>query len=119
MAVECALPGALSVNFLFDRFWIPEGGKFFIYSSDHNHTIGAFTSRNNKGDNVNVRGFATELVYGNEVTLEYYQPDYVTEEAIISIDYIIHGYRFIHFGNRWYGDAGPCQVNVNCSEGDN
>ncbi len=115
--VRC--PGALSVNFLFDRFWIPEGGKFFIYSSDHNHTIGAFTSRNNKGDNVNVRGFATELVYGNEVTLEYYQPDYVTEEAIISIDYIIHGYRFIHFGNRWYGDAGPCQVNVNCSEGDN
>ncbi len=114
--IQC--PGALSVNFLFDRFWIPSGGKFFIYSSDHRHSIGAFTNRNNKGDSINVRGFATELVYGNEVTLEYYQPNSVTSDAIISIDYIVHGYRFINFGDRWYGDAGSCQVNVNCAEGD-
>ena len=112
-------PEALSIHFLYDKFWIPEGGKFFIYSTDHRHYIGAFTNRNNKGDNVNVRGFATELVYGSEVTLEYYQPNYVTEDAIISIDYIVHGYRYIHFGDRWYGDAGDCQVNVNCPEGDN
>ena len=112
-------PGALSINFLFDKFWIPEGGKFFIYSTDHKHSIGAFTHRNNKGTKDNVRGFATALVYGSDVTLEYYQPRDVTEDAIISVDYINHVYRYIHFNDRWYGSSGSCQVNVNCSEGDN
>ena len=28
-------PNALSVNFSYDKFWIPEGGKFFVYSKDN------------------------------------------------------------------------------------
>lgn len=106
-------PNALSVNFCYDKFWIPEGGKFFVYSKDKKHSIGAFTSKNNKGDSVNVRGFATGLVYGSDVILEYYQPKEVTCNAVISIDFIVHGYRNI------IGSSGQCQVNVNCSEGHN
>ncbi len=112
-------PGALSVNFCYDKFWIPEGGKFFVYSKDKKHTIGAFTSRNNKGDRINIRGFATGLVYGSDVVLEYYQPKDVSSDAIISIDYIIHGYRFISNGMKLFGDAGSCMVNINCEEGQN
>lgn len=108
-------PGALSVNFCFDKFWIPEGGKFFVYSKDKKHSIGAFTSRNNKGDRENVRGFATGLVYGSEVVLEYYQPKEITTDAIISIEYIVHGYRYISIAK---GNL-DCMVNVNCSEGQN
>jgi len=106
-------PGALSVNFCYDKFWIPEGGKFFVFSKDKKHSIGAFTSNNNKGDSINVRGFATGLVYGDDVILEYYQPKEVTSNAIISIDFIVQGYRNI------IGSSGGCQVNVNCSEGHN
>ena len=43
-------PKALSVNLLYDKFWLPDGVKFFIYSNDRRHSIGAFTSANNKGD---------------------------------------------------------------------
>lgn len=110
-------PGALSVNFCYDRFWIPEGGKFFVYSKDRKHSIGAFTSRNNRGSRDDVRGFATGLVFGEDVILEYYQPKEVTADAIISIEYVVHGYRNIGFGEKWFGDSGSCMININCEEG--
>lgn len=110
-------PGALSVNFCYDKFWIPEGGKFFVYSKDRKYTIGAFTSRNNKGDRENIRGFATGLVYGDDVVLEYYQPKEVATDAIISIEYVVHGYRYIRINAPGYGASDSCMVNINCGEG--
>ncbi len=112
-------PDALSVNFCYDKFWIPEGGKLFVYSKDRKHVIGAFTSRNNKGDSENIRGFATGLVYGDDVVLEYYQPKDVTTDAIINIEYIVHGYRYINIEKAGFGQSGSCMVNVNCEEGQN
>ena len=117
MNVIC--PNALSINFCYKQFWIPEGGKFFIYSKDKKQSIGAFTSKNNKGDRNNIRGFATGLVYGSDVILEYYQPKEITTDALISIDCIVHGYRYINFGNEAFGQSGSCMVNVNCEEGQN
>ena len=105
-------PDALSVNFTFDKFWIPEGGKFFVYSKDRKHHIGAFTSRNNDGSRENLGGFSTELIYGSDVILEYYQPKGIVSDAVISVDKIVHGYRL-------FGDAGACMVNINCEEGQN
>lgn len=110
-------PGALSVNFCYDKFWIPEGGKFFVYSKDRKRAIGAFTNKNNKGDRDNIRGFATGLVYGDNVVLEYYQPREVSSNAIISIEYVVHGYRYINIEEAGLGQSGPCMVNVNCEEG--
>lgn len=115
--LEVVCPAALSVNFCYDKFWIPDGGKFFVYSKDKKHSIGAFTSNNNKGDRENIRGFATGLVYGDDVVLEYYQPKEVTIDAIISIEYVVHGYRYIRFGEKNFGNAGNCMVNINCEEG--
>lgn len=117
MNVVC--PEAVSINFLYDKFWIPEGGKLFIYSKNKRHTIGAFTSRNNKGDKEKVRGFATGLIYGNDVIIEYFQPKDVNSDAIISIEYIVHGYRYIGIGQKSLGDSGNCMVNINCEEGQN
>ena len=36
-------PEAMSVNFCYDKFWLPEGGKFFVYSKDKKQYYGAFT----------------------------------------------------------------------------
>ena len=44
LTIRC--PQALSINLLYDRFWLPEGGKFFVYTTDRKHSIGAFTSIN-------------------------------------------------------------------------
>ena len=120
-------PDALSINLLYDKFWLPEGAKFFIYSQNKRHHIGAFTDFNNKGTKNAVEGFATGLIYGNTIILEYYVPENCTEKAIISISGIVHGYRYI-LPQSGYGSvpgnnpsekigfnqSGNCQVNISC-----
>lgn len=118
--LDVVCPEALSVNFCYDKFWIPEGGKFFLYDKDRKQTLGAFTSRNNKGDREHLVGFATSLVYGSGVVLEYYQPKNVTFDAIISIEYVVHGYRYIDWGNNSKGNLNnSCMVDINCENGNN
>jgi len=125
LAIVC--PGALSVNLLYDKFWLPDGAKFFIYSQDKKHHIGAFTETNNKGTKDNIQGFATGLIRGDTIILEYYLPKNSSEDGIISISGIVHGYKPMAllqygFGNvpSWgFGGSNFCQVNINCSEGSN
>lgn len=99
-------PGALSINLLFDKFWIPEGGKLFVYSEDKKQVHGAFTSKNNKGTKPDPAGFATALVFGENTFLEYYLPKMVEENAVISIDKIVHGYRDIGVFDKSYSTSG-------------
>ena len=73
-----------------------------------------------------MQGFATGLVYGDQVTLEYYLPNEVEEVGIISISGIVHGYKYIlpeyGYGNvpgSGFNLSGNCQVNINCPEGNN
>ncbi len=115
-------PGALSINLLFDSFWIPDGGKLFIYSEDKKQVHGAFTSKNNKGTKEDLAGFATALIFGENTILEYHIPKGVEENAVISIEKIVHGYRDIgmfdnSYSTKSFGGSGNCQVNVNCPEG--
>ena len=119
--LEISCPNALSINLLYDKFWVPEESKFFIYSQDKKHTMGAFTSKNNKGSQNEIKGFATGLIYGDKIILEYYQPKDVKEQGVISIAHVVQGYRYINVieNTKDFGDAGDCQVNVNCSEGQN
>lgn len=109
---------ALSINFLFDDFWLPEGAKLFIYNENQSQVIGAFTNRNNKED----RHFGTGLVYGDYVTLEYYEPVKVRGQGIININKVVHGYRHIQLPDEFqkaFSDSGTCNVNTVCQEGNN
>lgn len=120
LTIRC--PQALSINLLYDKFWVPPGGKFFVYTTDKKNSIGAFTSRNNKGNKSDVQGFATGLLYGDEITLEYYQPKSINDKAIISVAYVVQGYRYIKLPEtaaRSLNLSGDCQVNINCEEGQN
>lgn len=118
--MEISSPNALSINLLYDKFWLPEGASLFLYSKDKEQYMGAFTSNNNKGDSTNLRGFATGLIQGDNIVLEYYQPAHITQTAIISISTVIHGYKPIVIpptSTRSFGSSGSCQVNINCPEG--
>ncbi|MDR0829470.1 MAG: serine protease [Prevotellaceae bacterium] len=119
--LEISCPNALSINLLYDQFWLPEGAKLFIHNADKTKSIGAFTSFNNQGDKNNPHDFATGLVYGNKCILEYYVPNSITEQGIISIQYVIQGYRYINVSEATevFNGSGNCQVNVNCVEGQN
>ncbi|WP_298548223.1 hypothetical protein [uncultured Parabacteroides sp.] len=120
--MEIYSPGALSIHLLYDKFWIPEGASLFLYSKDRKQYMGAFTSINNKGDSINVRGFITDLINSDRIILEYYQPAEVVESAIISIEAVLHGYKNVTLNtpqNAGFGQSGNCEVNINCSEGAN
>jgi hypothetical protein len=124
--LKVRLPGALSTNTYYDKFWLPDGAKFFVYSEETNQYIGAVTSEYIEVNRNEPIAFATAIIYGEDVVFEYYQPAFVKESAIISISRIDYGYRYVKnpyssSGNvlQNFGDAGNCQVNINCSEGNN
>ncbi len=101
-----------------DNFYLPEGGELFVYSKDQSQVIGAFTSLNNHES----KSFATELIYGDEMVIEYFQPNEVEEEAVFEISEIGYAYRDCGYDmtkSVGFGASGWCNVNVNCPEGDN
>ncbi len=120
LVIECQ--NALSVNLLYDKFWLPDSAKFFIYNESKTQIIGAFTSNNNSGTKEKPDAFATGLVYGSKINLEYYEPKEQTGQGIISIVGVVHGYRYIKVPgkkyNKDYGDSGSCNININCNQGE-
>ncbi|MBQ4420928.1 MAG: trypsin-like peptidase domain-containing protein [Bacteroidales bacterium] len=117
--LEIYCPEALSINLLYDKFWLPDGAKLFVYSADKRQAIGAFTSANNKGTKEELRGFATDLIYSDDIFIEYYVPKGITDIGMISIAYIIHGYTYVLSRENYEITSNQCQVNINCLEGMN
>jgi V8-like Glu-specific endopeptidase len=119
--LKVKLPRALSTNALYDKFWLPEGAKFFVYSEDTGQSIGAVTSEYIGGSYEEPISFATGLIYEETVIFEYYQPASVIDSAVISISRIDYGYRHIKnpYGmqTQSFGDAANCNININCTEG--
>ena len=109
-------PNALSLNLAFDDFFMPEGGKLFIYSADKSFVIGAFTKVNNQDD----KAFATDLLQGDAVILEYYEPAEVSNKGRIKLFRVTHGYRGMKdYIGKSFAEAGSCQTNINCPLGAN
>lgn len=109
-------PGAVSMNLAFDNFFMPEGAKLFVYSADKSIVIGAFTTLNNQDD----KAFATDLIAGDAIVLEYYEPQSVTNQGHIQLFRVTHGYRsYKDYLGKAFGSSGSCQENINCPLGDN
>ena len=87
--------------------------------------IGAFTSQNNFGSKEDNQGFATGFLFTNSIILEYFEPEEISENGIISISQVVSGYRYVYdiVKNenplRHDSTAYSCHNNVNCPEGDN
>lgn len=113
-------PGAYAISFAYDKFWLPKGATFHIYNQDKSMVIGAFTSKNNKPWGT----FATTVVKGEEVTLEYYEPSDASKPGELQISKVNHAYKNpfpLPAGlqkpfslDPWFGDSGGCNNNANC-----
>ncbi len=107
---------AYSLNFIFENFYIPEGGKLYIYNTEAQHIIGAFTSVNNREDG----WFGTFLLKGDQAVIEYFEPQSVAGQGYFELTEIVHGYRDIL---NWYeddsrgGGSGSCNIDVECTLG--
>jgi len=112
LQIEC--PGAASINLIFDRFWLPDGARLFIYNADRSHVIGAFTSRNNK----DYGSFATQPVRGDVSVLEYWEPAGLNAQPELRVSRIVHAYRnlFARDFLKDFGESGACNNNVRCPE---
>lgn len=107
---------AIALMLYYKEFYIPEGGRLFIYNADKSHVIGAFTHANSVTSK-----FATEFVAGDDIILEY-EAATNGEKPRIYIDEVGYGYNHLFVSNRFKDTeeelSGPCMVNINCEEGD-
>ncbi len=109
-------PGAQALGVYYDDFWLPHGGELYLYNENQDQIIGSFTEENNSSDCV----FANQLVQGDKVTLEYYQPASTTIMPNINISELAYNYRGASFDYVEKGSSLWCMININCSpEGDN
>ncbi|MRJ09822.1 T9SS C-terminal target domain-containing protein [Ornithobacterium rhinotracheale] len=109
---------AKSIDFVFDKFWLPKGGKFFVYNPQTKEKIGAITADFLEGNRNEPKSFSTGIILGDIMTLEYFQPEDIKEKPIISISKIYYGYKKLKSAEK-FGDSGNCNVNINCVEGQN
>ncbi|MCX6280123.1 MAG: T9SS type A sorting domain-containing protein [Bacteroidetes bacterium] len=108
-------PGAFGLTLYFDRFEMPAGAKLFVYNPQRTQALGAFTSLNNNKHST----FATGLINGDKLTLEYNAPVGASLPLlhISEIAWAYRGYGQPDGVNTGFGSSGPCEVNINCSEG--
>lgn len=100
---------ASAINVYYDKFQLPIGSKLFIYNPEKDQVHGAFSAKNNSSSKI----FTHDYITKDQVIIEYNEPAEVTG-AEISINQI--GY-FLRDVTETAASA-DCEVNVNCSEGD-
>lgn len=109
-------PGAYSINLIFDKFFMPPGASFYVYSADRKMILGAFTEQNNMPERV----FSTAPVKGDYIILEYNEPAGTKIPADLQLSSVTHAYKDIFgmFNTENFGNSGSCNRNVVCPEGD-
>lgn len=113
---EIESSGAYSINVIFSEYEVPRGAKVFIYSFDQEYVIGAFTSNNNKASKI----LPTIPVKGDKIIIEYFEPHFPDFEGKITVGKVGHDFTDVLNTSESddFGSSGNCQVDINCSEGD-
>jgi len=99
---------AFSINLIYSQFHLSQGSKFFVYSEDETIILGAFTPG---VSNNPYNEYATDLILGNTIILEYYEPE-SSNDGVIVVNKVIHGYVDI-LRNR----SASCHSDANCTPG--
>ena len=106
--------GAQTMNFLFSDFFMPKGGKVYLYNNDRTDLLGAYDA----GQNNEKRELGTWLVTGSDIWIEYYEPAEVTGQGKLEIFKVVHGYRSLSSIQKSPDDglntSGNCNYDVNC-----
>ena len=103
---------ALSLNFGFDRYFLPKAAQLYIYDTTGTHAIRPFTAR----DNATHGELWTPPTVGNDVVLELTIPVKALEDLDLHLRVINAGYR--GFNDVFNPRSGSCNVDVVCPEGD-
>lgn len=105
---------AFAIGIYYDNYLLPEGAIFFVYNESEEMVHGAYSALNNQDDGL----FATPLVEGDTIILEYFEPDDASFNGNIEIERIVHDYRNILNFNNLNTPSSRCGTNVVCPEGE-
>ena len=115
VGIECT--GATTVNLILENLFIPEGAHLYLSDINQTNRVGAYTSRNNRKDGI----LGTELVHGDKIIVEYFEPAAVLGQGRFTIANVTHGYRAIKEHETQYGkslnSSGSCNIDVECPLG--
>ena len=114
--VNIISPEALSLNLIFSEYYIPAGGKVYVYNNDRSEILNVYTDQHNNPEEI----LGTWMVSGEHIWIEYFEPKTSRDLGKLTIGNVIHGYRTLNMHNsntpntRSLNDSGPCNVDVNC-----
>jgi len=115
LAIECK--DAITINLLLGNYNLPTGASLYLYDTKQTNRVGAYTARNNRQDGE----LGTELVHGDKIIVEYFEPSNVIGQGDFSITNVIHGYRSLDPIQKDLAKAlnssGDCNIDVNCPLG--
>lgn len=101
-----------SVMLAFEKYRVPDNAQLFIYNEDYSMVKGAFTSLNMRED----LNFVLADFPGDQVIIEYFEPDDVQFEGEVVIGSIGQAYIDI-FETKSVNADSYNLINVNCKEG--
>ncbi len=104
---------ALTINLKFSKFKIPDKANLYIYNSEKTDILGGFTSANMQKSGT----FATSLIEGDKIILEYFEPNEAEFSGELIIGRITHGFRGVGGYGKGFGNSGDCNMNVACDNG--
>lgn len=114
-------PQSHGVIVRYSDFYIPEGGKLYVYNEDNKKDSWIYTHNQNP----NGGRYSNEVLSGDKITLEYVAPKASAEQARLNILEIGYKYReveesFYVYDNKLksFNDyRNRCMPNINCDEG--
>lgn len=111
--ISVEMKEAYSVNFEFNTYIVPEGGKVYVYTPS-GEVLGAFTAASNPGH----QELGVGLLPGDRITIEYDEPASVAGQGFLRIGQVTQGYRDSFASQKAFNTSLSCNNNVICPEGD-
>lgn len=111
---EIVATGAMTINLTLKDVHFPEGAYLYLYDAAKSNTVGAYTSRNNHPSGE----LGTDLVYGDHIVVEYFEPAAVSGQGKFTINGVTHGYRSLNIVQKNLAKAlnssGACNNDARC-----
>ena len=101
------VPSAKAVNLYLKDLHLKEQDRLFVYSPNLQEKLGAFTQNNNR------QYLAIGLIDGESLVIEFNTPK---RTGVLPFEISEVGVVLMN-ADRGFGDAGSCEVPVNCEEG--
>ncbi len=113
-------PDAITINVLIKDYYLPEGASLYLFDESRSNYVGAYTSRNNRADSL----LGTEMIVGEKLVLEYFEPTERAGEGSFTVENVIHGYRSVQKSLTVQSEtlktlnaSGDCNIDVHCPLG--